>query len=187
MWPGSCSLSTYSIRYRSDNIIMKKPDKPIDTGYVGCLIFIPLLFVAAALSFPYGVAMNFLNRRRERRLMAGMASGGRVIGWTDFTREIMQNHGTVIMEWESYKGPTRWWWTPDEVRVKSPCLLPDSNEVVYESEFQSFYTWCYETYTDPAAGEGMLVECTSEQKQSFKEQIRSGNAVITWTPRAPRR
>ncbi|MBZ5524527.1 MAG: hypothetical protein LAP21_19990 [Acidobacteriia bacterium] len=162
--------------------MLKHKHNQKEAGMMGSLILIPGMLIGGALSLPAGLALKFLWRRRERRLMIQMASSHRLMDWNAFVQEVDQSRGTVIIEQESYKGPTRWWWTPDDVDVQSPHPVDNASHALHDPAFHPFYAWCHETYTNAATGRGMLISCTPEQRRSFKDKIRSGRAVTTWPP-----
>ena len=57
------------------------------------LLFLPLLFVAGAVSIPYTIIRRKAVARREARFAESMKFGGRVIDWADFTHELDQGSG----------------------------------------------------------------------------------------------
>jgi hypothetical protein len=163
---------------RKDIETQEQPRALVDL--LGSLIIIPILLIGAIVSFPVGFVMNSLWRWKERRFMRRMAKGHRLIECSEFVQEIDQNRGTVVIERISMKGRTLWWWTPDDIYVKSPYPIEGASSVYPDPEFHAFYKWCYETYTHPTTGSGRLVSCTPEQRRSFKDKVRSGHVVTTW-------
>jgi len=54
-------------------------------------IFIPLLFLAAAMSIPWTYIQKAVQRRRERRFADQMKSAGRLMRWDEF-RQVQAPH-----------------------------------------------------------------------------------------------
>jgi hypothetical protein len=76
--------------------------------------------IAAPLSIPVTKVWQALKRRQERKFVTEMKSADRLVSWTE-ARSYMENgNGFLISEHFSLKGPTRLWWTPDDVPAISP-------------------------------------------------------------------
>jgi len=84
------------------------------------VIFIPLLFLASALSIPYGLVANYVMKRRERQFKHEMEDIGRTLLWADFVRRSSEEDGTLIIDIVTLKGPVRWWWTSENLSELSP-------------------------------------------------------------------
>jgi len=82
--------------------------EPKEVPFPLSLVFIPMLFVGAALSYPYQAIADVLLRRRERRFEAEMKAANRFV-WDGAIQSLVDRGGTLIEEWFGPKGPVRWW------------------------------------------------------------------------------
>ena len=141
---------------------MKAGRKPVKFGPVASLFFLPLLFVAGALSIPYGLVRRRVVAHRERQFSHFMKGSGRTMEWASFIREMNDGHGTLIVERFSFKGPIRMWWTGDDVYEVCPYPLVDWLTMARESRFDAVRDWCHSKYTSNT-GSALLVDGSNEQ------------------------
>lgn len=151
-----------------------------------CLVFMPLLAIAAPLSIPYMLVRRAVWNRHEKFLGSRMAKVNRVIGWADFIKVVNENRGTLIAECESSKGPFRRWWTPDNIYALTPYPCGDHVSMWF-GEFLPFRKWCFEKYTSQTTGSAVLVIGTRDQWRSLKERLQAFRCVETVPPRERRR
>jgi hypothetical protein len=83
-------------------------------------IYVPLLFLAGAVSIPWTYLQKLEQRRQERRFAEQMKKAGRLMQWQEFKQVEANGTGTAIGEYLSMKGPFRLWWTPDDIPATSP-------------------------------------------------------------------
>ena len=148
-------------------ISVKRREKPIQLGPVWSVLFFPLLLVAGALSIPYALIAGAMATRRERRFTNLMKVNGRTMDWADFIREISNGHGTLIVEQFSFKGPTRMWWTTENLYEACPYPLADWFTMTKDASFDAVRQWCHARYTS-AAGDALLVLGTREQWRTIR-------------------
>lgn len=98
---------------------------PREIGLPWSLLLIPILLVAAGLSIPYAMAAAPIQRRRERAFRERLKARGRIIEWSKFLGAFNEQHGSLIKEMYSHKGPVRWWWTPENIYEVSPHSMAD--------------------------------------------------------------
>jgi hypothetical protein len=154
--------------------------KGVEVGIVPSLFLIPVLLIGAVVSVPVAFIMNSVWRRREQRFVRVMQARGRLMDWREFVREVNQNCGTTIIERLSIKGRTLWWWTPDDIYAKSPHPVEGSSSSFPDPVFAPFHDWCRDMYTNATNGRAMLVSCTPDQRNSFKDNIPTRRAVTIW-------
>jgi len=121
------------------------------------LLFIPLLFLGAAFSIPYGFVLVRLQRRREHTLQNKMRAVGRLVSWEDFRTAMDENRGTLIEERYSFKGPVRLWWVPENFYDACPYPTVDWLTMCNDEEFRALAEWCRGSYTSPERGRALLV------------------------------
>ncbi len=122
------------------------------------LLLMPVLLIVGALSYPIIGVLFVYFKIKERRFVQQMTSLNRVMDWDRFLRSEADNHGTVIVEWLSEKGPVRRWWTADDIRKIVPHGLPENGmDAVFDRQFDPFCLWCYETYTNNRTGKALLL------------------------------
>jgi hypothetical protein len=162
--------------------------KPIEIGLPWSLLFIPVMFIGAGLSIPYSLISRRIPRRREREFRTQLEAIGRVIEWSDFLRAVSENRGTFIEERYSFKGPVRWWWTPEDLYSACPYPTADWLTMVKDEGFRPFAEWCRQRYTSPDRGEALLVDAhavpTSEVR-SVSNGVRSESGTARWIEVAP--
>jgi hypothetical protein len=79
--------------------------------------------------------------------------------WDAFARSLDEKRGTLIVEALSPKGPTRWWWTADDIASESQYLFPKTVVEAltdFDGSFNSACLWCHEKYTG-SDGKALLV------------------------------
>jgi hypothetical protein len=150
----------------TDNVSVKARRKPLDLGPVG-LLFLPLLFVAGAVSIPYAIIRRKVVGRRESRFAESMKLSGRMMDWTDFVRELEHGNGMLIVERFSFKGPIRLWWTGDNVYKTCPYALVDWLTMAQDANFNAVRDWCHKNYTG-ATGRAMLLTGTKDQWRTIR-------------------
>jgi hypothetical protein len=165
-----------------------QPKKPIEIGLPWSLLFIPVMFIGAGLSIPYSLISRRIQRRREREFRTQMEAIGRVIEWSDFVQAISENRGTLIEERYSFKGPVRWWWTPEDLYSMCPYPTADWLTMTNDDGFGPFAEWCRQRYTSPDRGEAFFVNVravpTSEVR-SVSSGVRSESGTARWIEVAP--
>jgi hypothetical protein len=139
------------------------------------LILLPLLPLFLLFSLPYLLVRARAQRRREAEFAQRMKLGGRVISWPAAWAHAGANEGTLIYEMLSFHGPSRFWWTPDDVAAISPFpfrRLTDTGRHMMENEFRPFAQWCHQRYTSEASGTALLIEqpSTKEERHSFRRE-----------------
>jgi hypothetical protein len=136
--------------------------KPIHFGPAWSVVFLPLLLVAGAISFPYALVRKEVTKRRERRFAEHMKVRGRMIDWPDFVRKVSAGDGTLIVERFSLKGPVRMWWTADDLYGSCPHPSVDWFTMQEDANFDAVREWCRARYTG-AGGNALLVIGSREQ------------------------
>lgn len=118
---------------------------------VMCVVSIPLEFV-------YRVRLN----RKENRLQPMLAAVGRYMDWSEVATKLKAGEGTLIIEHLSPKGPTREWWTEDNLKADAPVPLPTSiksapTEGTREA-VQAYAKSCVCRYVDLDEGVALLTQ-----------------------------
>lgn len=152
--------------------------KKREVGIIFLPIYLPFLIIAALISIPWGYVREFIVRRNERKFASHMASAGRAINWDELQNAIETGQGTLIAETSSFKGPWRLWWTPADVRMVSPhkCDAGPGFEWL-KPEFQPFWRWCYEQFTNPESGTARLVSVPDDELKRLYEKLPTLRAV----------
>jgi hypothetical protein len=143
------------------------------------LLFIPVLFIGAAISIPWGYVDNLVKRRRERRFADQMQAVGRLMTWKEFESAIENKQGTIIGEYLSCKGPFRLWWTGEDIPAISPHKWERENLPWYEPEFAPFFDWCYARFTNPQSGTARLVIVPAEERKGPNKKFEGARFVST--------
>src|SRR5215472_1813282 len=146
---------------------VKPRSKPIELGWVGGVVLLPLLLVGGVLSIPYTTIARRVRSRRERRFANCRKADGRTIDWVQFIRAINDGHGTLLVERFSFKGPIRKWWTADNVYAVCPYPLVDWFTMENETSFDTVRDWCHKRYTSNT-GSAMLVNGSKEQWRTIR-------------------
>src|SRR5215472_4222355 len=150
-----------------DNSQVKRREKPIVLGPVVGMALLPLLLVGGVLSIPYTAIAKRVRSRRERRFTNSRKANGRTIDWAQFRLEINNDHGTLLVERFSFKGPVRMWWTADNIYQVCPYPLVDWFTMTMEPSFDAVRDWCHERYTSNA-GSALLVNGSEEQWRTIR-------------------
>jgi hypothetical protein len=164
----------------------RRNPKAREIGLPWSLLAIPVLFIAAGLSLPYSLFARRVQQRRERAFRAQMQAQGRVIEWSDFLKAINETRGTLIEERYSFKGPVRWWWTPEN--VYDICSHSPVNwlAMVNDRQFRPFVEWCHQRYTSPDKGQALLVTgALREQAHSLWSRLESESGTERWVEVPP--
>jgi hypothetical protein len=120
--------------------------KPLKVPIIFAPIYIPLLFLAGALSIPWTYIQKSKQRRQERRFAEQMKKAGRLMQWQEFKQAEANGTGTAIGEYLSMKGPFRLWWTRDDIpatrarRVdgaRIPSVLSVVSRTIHKSSIRS--------------------------------------------------
>lgn len=149
-------------------------------GLVGGILLLPVFLLTAALSIPYVLVMRRIQDHKEKLFQQRMKREGRSIEWPEFIQRMGEAGGTVIIEWYFPKGPTRWWWTSDNVRALSPYPLPNSKqvEIGFLTEHGLAGDWCHERYTNISDGGARLVAGTHQHIETLNQLRESANLVV---------
>jgi hypothetical protein len=139
------------------------------------LIPLPLLPVLALLSFPYFFIVTRVQQHREAEFTECMRLAGRVISWPEARDRAMANQGTLIHERPYFNGPSRFWWTPDDVAGLSPfpfVRFSNDKRHLFDEKSRPFGNWCRERYTNKVSGSALLVEQprTKTERRSFPRE-----------------
>ena len=162
--------------------------KPFTVPAIFAPIFVPLLFVAGAVSIPWAYIQMARQRRQERRFAEQMEQAGRLMPWQEFKQAVANGTGTAIGEYLSTKGPFRLWWTPDDIPATSPHKWKRDQPVGWMTpEFLPFFQWSYARYTNPRSGLAQLVPVPEkEQNQLLTSMLTSSHFVSTCSFRSLR-
>ena len=132
---------------------------PRDVGAVGLLLLLPILLIGGALSIPISLAIRNSDRKKERRFSEQMRRCGRTMSSESLMDRIHSSEGTIIREWtRMYKGPVRWWWTPNDFYKECPHASVDYVTMWQDDAYRPLLEWCWSRYTSPTTGEALLVE-----------------------------
>lgn len=162
--------------------------EPFKIGLPLSLLVVPVLFIAAGLSIPYALAASRIQRRRERAFRLQMKKQGRTIEWGDFVRAMDECRGTMIWE-RRLKGPSRWWWTPENVYGLCPYpIVVWIEKLPFDEIYRPLATWCRERYTRPDDGRAVLVDLGTtpdNPMRSVLSGLESGSIAVAWIEVAP--
>lgn len=126
----------------------------------GCLVGMPLLFIAAALYLPGAMVIGILDNRQHRRLRKRLQGQGRLIEWAVAENRMKQGPSTLIVQ-TGPKFPFRTWWTKDDVLDKTPFLPTVRTTRRFPSEIDPptpFDAWCWCHYISEESGTAQLIE-----------------------------
>lgn len=98
-------------------------------------LFVPVMFPLISVvlstitlaSIPITFVFWLRLRHEERRLRSRLAAESRFVEWADIEASFRSGEGTLIVEHRSPKGPTREWWTSDDLVASAPDPLPVSH------------------------------------------------------------
>jgi hypothetical protein len=111
-------------------------------------------------------------RSQEKRFATEMASSGRVMTWREFESAVGNGERTAIAEYLSLKGPSRLWWTPEDIPAISPHNCDRQHHVAFpEPEFAYFFDWCRAQFTNPQSGRTKLVLVPEEERPELKTKL----------------
>lgn len=150
---------------------MARDRKTTSTAKVLGLLLLPLAVIVGAVGAPLSIVYSALSRRiwakRERRFAAQMSSVHRTISFSDFCKAVESGEGTFVCEWENvFKGPTRWWWTEDNVYAATPYPCVDHVNMKADAMFSPFLDWCSKQYIG-RDGKARYVIASADQKKSI--------------------
>ena len=94
--------------------------RPREFGPFVSLLFLPLLLIAGAVTLLVAPFILLVQWRSEKSFASKMRAAGRAISWLELQTVIEREQGTMAAECLSEKGPSRLWWTPDDVRTECP-------------------------------------------------------------------
>jgi hypothetical protein len=146
---------------------LRKKRKPIELGPASSILILPLLpllGVAALLSIPYSSWLRRRSRRQEQLFEDTMRSCGRALLWDELEIKRREQNGFIVVEWLSFKGPSRWWWIDDAISEAGIYKVTEENAP------PNFYVpidkvqW-KTRYTGPG-GKATLICATKEQKET---------------------
>jgi hypothetical protein len=161
--------------------------KPLKVSILFAPIYVPLLFLAAAMSIPWTYIHKLKQRRQERKFVEQMKKASRLMSWEEFKQATGNGEGTAIGEYLSTKGPFRIWWTPEDVPATSPHKWKREQNVAWmEPEFLPFFEWCYARFTNPQSGMARLVPIPEEERKQLRAMLTSARFVSTCSFRSVR-
>jgi len=159
---------------------MRPRNRSVKLGRFASLLVLPLLAVIGALSMPYVLVAGSIMAHRERRFARSMKTKCRTMEWAYFYQKISEGQGTLMIERFSLKGPTRMWWTEEDVYSLCPYPTADWFTMAKDSSFDAVREWCGKRYTDLQVGTASFIVGTKEQwrgirsrqPRAFKDGIR---------------
>lgn len=159
-----------------------KARKPFKVPMLFAPIYIPLLFIGAAISIPWSYVYKLRRRRDEEKFVEEMNAVGRLMTWDEFQAVTQTGRGTVIGEYLSTKGPFRVWWTPEDIPAVSPHKWNRGHHWAWpEAEFSPFFQWCHERYTNPRSGVARLVRIPEEERKGLMKKVSDVPFVSTFS------
>jgi hypothetical protein len=132
---------------------------------------VPLLFLAGAISIPVALVGREVQRIREKRFAAEMKRLGRTIPLGEIVS------GSVLIEWLSVKGPTRWWWTPDALEP-STALFPAEGYDAFNERHEPYL----KKYTSLNGSARLITADRAQRRRFHAEQLLTGNRVCVEIP-----
>jgi len=165
------------------------PDHRTDplTALLG-IAMVPVLAAAACFAYPYSIALRWYRQHREHSFRLLMKSRGRLVTWQEFLRAMETAGGTCIEERFSPKGPIRYWWTPESLRLESPYHIVDWFTMRKGRDAEPFIHWCRRRYTGAEEGSAILVDTTlvpRSQIYTVWAECRSDASKARWVEVAP--
>jgi len=158
-------------RTAGDSVADSRRRKPIHFGAQWSIVFVPLLFLAGAISIPVVLVSREVQRVREKRFAAEMRKLRRTILLSGVVS------GSVLIEWLSIKGPTRWWWTPDALE-RSTALFPAEGH----DEFDERHELYLEKYTGSKGSARLITADRGEMRRFHAEQLLTGKLACVEIP-----
>jgi hypothetical protein len=137
----------------------EEPENPV-VQKLGCLLIFAFLLIMCVLYAPLMIVGGITRDWKERRLKHRLRRCDRCLSWQQLEQRMqsLQSPSTLILQMANLT-PTRVWWTPDNVLLKSPLPLPD--EMVVMSPGRSdhpFFEWCQAKYLDEERGTAMHLD-----------------------------
>jgi hypothetical protein len=160
--------------------------KPYKVPIIFAPIYVPLLFFAGAVSIPWSYILKLKQRRQERKFEQ-MRKASRLMRWEEFKQAIGNGEGTAIAEHLSTKGPSRIWWTSEDVPATCPHKWKRERNIAWmEPEFLPFFEWSYARFTNPQSGLARLVRIPEEERKQLTAMLTSARFVSTCSFRSVR-
>ena len=147
---------------------------------VNVVVVLPVL----ACMLLYALVYNWISRYGLR---SRMRRCGRYLSLAESQLRIAQDGGTLILESPSLHWDyRRAWWTPDEVRSRSPFTVQteeDRRQAIEQSKVLDWDRWCYDNYTSPDNGRAFLLRVGNGAalERSLKRQFPDLSVVRAWT------
>jgi hypothetical protein len=102
-----------------------------------------------------------------------MAEMGRTTSSDDCIQALDGGKGTLIREWKGrFVGPTRYWWTEDDLFAKSPFPIADRATRTPVAKTSRFTQWCFDEYINVSNGKAMLVVIPKQQRKILREKLK---------------
>lgn len=152
------------------------------------VLLVPVALIGACLVLPYRSIHRALLHSREHSLRALMKSRQRLISWPEFVRTMRAAGGTCVEEKFSPKGPTRFWFTPENVYQQSPHQIIDWFTMRKGRQYEPFIHWCRTRYTSADSGSALLVDTWGVGRKeiyAFWAECRSASGAARWVEVAP--
>ena len=129
-------------------------------------------FLACVILIPASLVGEIVQKRREASFARRMREAGRFMEWQTFAQELKSGHGTAIIECFSFSGPTRIWWTQEELSAG------DSSHTGLLSECSmdracDFCAHIRSLYTSPENGKAHLVARPAGKKKEYRKKLES--------------
>ncbi len=145
----------------------------------GIIVF-PFLILVCAVVLPVNAVGFLVMARRERKFSQRMKALGRTVDFASIRQDLENGRGTLMLETFSFEGPTRAWWTEDDISALCPYPIADWFSMLHRPGFEDVRHWLAETYT-ARTGKALLVLGSREEwssvrgtsPTSFKEGIRA--------------
>lgn len=161
--------------------------KKREVGIIFLPIYLPLLLIAGLLSIPTFYVAHLLTRRKEKKFAFEMTAAGRGMTWNEFQAAIVTGEGTFVTEILSVQGPSRLWWTPEDIPALSPHKWDCGHEFgCFDPEFGPFSEWCYYNFTSPETGSARLIEVPVEQRRGLSQKLSTLRHVAIFSSRRMR-
>jgi hypothetical protein len=101
-----------------------------------------------------------------------MKAANRLMTWQEFKQATENSSGTIIGEFLSSKGPSRIWWTTENILASSPHKWNREKHLAWpEREFLPFFEWCYKNFTSPKSGRARLVAIPEVERKDLIKNL----------------